>query len=254
MIITRTPFRITFGGGGTDLSSFYKKHGGFIFSAAIDKYVYISVNRPFVDDLVRVKYSQSETTDTIHKIKHELARECCKLMGIENAIEIVSMADIPAGTGLGSSSSYTVGLLHALHTMKKSYISSKELAEQACQIEIDFLGKPIGKQDQYIATFGGLTVLEIDKNGEVDVKSPDVSPDIIEDFENNILIQSNEDKSYRIIIDKDIVSGLTDVFENNIFYNDPDAEKEYSIYIHQLTQETVIRAFKKFWRKLNTPL
>ena len=188
MIVTRTPFRVTFGGGGTDLSSFYKKHGGFIFSAAIDKYMYISINRPVIDDLVRVKYSKSETTDSIHKIKHDIARECCKLMGIENAIEIVSMADIPAGTGLGSSSSYTVGLLHALHTMKRNYISLKELAEQACKIEIDILGKPIGKQDQYIATFGGLTVLEIDKNGDVDVKSADVDPEIIEDFESNILI------------------------------------------------------------------
>ncbi len=188
MIVTRTPFRITFGGGGTDLSSFYKKYGGFVFSATIDKYLYITVNRPVIDDLVRVKYSKSETTDSIHKIKHELARECCKMMGIEKRIEIISMADIPAGTGLGSSSSYTVGLLNALHTLKRNNTSLKELAEEACKIEIDILGKPIGKQDQYIATFGGLTVLEIEKNGEVDVSNPEISPEIIEDLESNILI------------------------------------------------------------------
>jgi len=188
MIITRTPFRITFGGGGTDLPSFYKKYGGFIFSAAIDKYMFINVNRPIVDDLVRVKYSISETTESIHEIKHELARECCKTMGIEKAIEIISMADIPAGTGLGSSSSYTVGLLNALHTMKRNYISLKELAEEACRIEIDIIGKPIGKQDQYIAAFGGLTVLEIDKNGEVEVRGAIMNPAVIEELENNILI------------------------------------------------------------------
>jgi len=188
MIITRTPFRITFGGGGTDLRSFYIKHGGFIFSAAINKYMFINVNKPIVDDLVRVKYSKSEITESINEIKHDIVRECCKMMGIENAIEIISMADIPAGTGLGSSSSYTVGLLNALHNMKRNFTSLKELAEEACKIEIDIIGKPIGKQDQYIATFGGLTVLEIDKNGEVEVREVEISPEFIEDLENNIII------------------------------------------------------------------
>lgn len=188
MIITRTPFRITFGGGGTDLPSFYKKYGGFIFSAAINKYMFINVNRPVVDDLVRVKYTKSELTESIHDIKHELARECCKIMGIEKAIEIISMADIPSGTGLGSSGSYTVGLLNALHNMKRNYISLKELAEEACKIEIDIIGKPIGKQDQYLAAFGGLTILEIDKNGEVEVRGAKISPELIEDLENSVLI------------------------------------------------------------------
>ena len=188
MIITRTPFRITFGGGGTDLPSFYKEYGGFIFGAAIDKYMFISVNRPIVDNLVRVKYSKSETTESIHEVNHELARECCRIMGIEKAIEIVSMADIPAGTGLGSSSSYTVGLLNALHNMSRNYFSLKELAEQACTVEIDIIGKPIGKQDQYIAVFGGLTVLEIDKNGEVEVRSAKVNAETLENLENNVLL------------------------------------------------------------------
>lgn len=188
MIITRTPFRITFGGGGTDLPPFYKEYGGFVFSAAIDKYMFISVNKPIVDDLVRVKYSKSETTESIHDVNHELARECCKMMGIEKAIEIVSMADIPAGTGLGSSSSYTVGLLNALHNMNRNYATLKELAEQACRVEIDIIGKPIGKQDQYIAAFGGLTVLEIDRSGEVEVRPAVVNAEIIENLENNVLL------------------------------------------------------------------
>ena len=188
MIITRTPFRITLGGGGTDLPSFYKKYGGFIFSAAINKYMFISVNKPIIDDLVRVKYSRAEIADSIHEIKHEIARECCKKMGIEKAIEIISMADIPAGTGLGSSSSYTVGLLNALHTMKRDYISLKNLAEEACQVEIDIIGKPIGKQDQYIAAFGGLTVLEIDNTGEVEARDARVSAETIENLERDVLI------------------------------------------------------------------
>ena len=188
MIITRTPFRITLGGGGTDLPSFYKKCGGFIFSAAINKYMFIYVNKPIVDDLVRVKYSKSEIEDSIHKIKHEIARECCKIMGIENSIEIISMADIPAGTGLASSSCYTVGLLNALHNLARNYSSLKKLAEEACKIEIDVIKKPIGKQDQYIATYGGLTVLEIDKNGRVDVRSAEIDSDLIEELENNILL------------------------------------------------------------------
>jgi len=188
MIITRTPFRITFGGGGTDLPSFYKKYGGFIFSATINKYMFISVNRPIIDNLVRVKYSESEIEKSIHEINHDIARECCKLMGIEDAIEIISMADIPAGTGLGSSSSYTVGLLNALHTLKRDYVSLKELVEEACRIEIDIIGKPIGKQDQYISAFGGITVLDIDKKGEVEVRKANVKPETIENMESNILI------------------------------------------------------------------
>ena len=188
MIISRTPFRITFGGGGTDLPSFYQKYGGFIFAASINKYMFINVNRPVIDDLVRVKYSKAEITDSIFKLKHELARECCRLMGIEKGIEIISLADIPAGTGLGSSSCYTVGLLNALHSTKRNYISLKDLAEEACKIEIDIVGKPIGKQDQYITAFGGLTVLEIDTNGDVEVRKAKINSETLEEMENNILI------------------------------------------------------------------
>lgn len=234
MIISRTPFRITFGGGGTDLPSFYKKYGGFIFGASINKYMFINVNRPIIDDLVRVKYSKSEITESIHKIKHELARECCRLIGIDKAIEIISLADIPAGTGLGSSSCYTVGLLNALHNIRRNYISLKDLAEEACKIEIEIIGKPIGKQDQYITAFGGLTVLEIDTNGDVEVRKANINSEKLEELENNILIfyegtsrstdtilseqtkklVNNEDKTLKsMLLIKDIGSRILKNFE-----------------------------------------
>ncbi len=188
MIITSTPFRITLGGGGTDLPSYYSKYGGFIFAAGINKYMFINVNRPIVDDLVRVKYTKSEIVDHTNQLQHEIAKEALKMMGVENAIEIISIADIPAGTGLGSSSCYAVGLLNALHTMKREYMSLQKLAEDACDLEINKLGKPIGKQDQYIAAFGGLTVLDIEKEGIVHVRKANVSNATIDDLNRNMLM------------------------------------------------------------------
>src|SRR4030043_1020580 len=139
MIITRTPFRITLGGGGTDLPSYYSKYGGFIFAAGINKYMFISINRPIVDDLVRVKYSKSETVTHREELQHDIAKEAMRMMDIGNALEIVSIADVPAGTGLGSSSCYAVGLLNGLHTMKREYVSLQTLAEEACNLEINRL-------------------------------------------------------------------------------------------------------------------
>jgi len=188
MIITRTPFRITLGGGGTDLPSYYSKYGGFIFAAGINKYMYISVNRPIVDDLVRVKYSKSEIVSHREELQHDIAREAMRMMNIEKGIEIVSMADVPAGTGLGSSSCYAVGLLNALHTMKREFVDLQTLAEEACELEINRLGKPIGKQDQYMAAFGGLTVLDIDKDGTVKVRKARVSDTTIDDLNRNLLM------------------------------------------------------------------
>jgi len=188
MIITRTPFRFTLGGGGTDLPSYYSKFGGFIFAAAINKYMLINLNRPIVDDLVRVKYTKSEMVHHRDELQHEIAREAMRLTGIENALEIVSMADVPAGTGLGSSSCYAIGLLNGLHTMKRESISLQDLAEEACDLEINRLGKPIGKQDQYMAAFGGLTVMEIDKDGRVHVRGADVSEATIDDLNRNLLM------------------------------------------------------------------
>jgi len=188
MIITRTPFRITLGGGGTDLPAYYSKYGGFIFSAGINKYMFININRPIVDDLVRVKYAKSEIVKHRDQLQHDIAKEALKMMGIERAIEIISMADVPAGTGLGSSSCYAVGLLNALHTMKREYIPLWELAEEACDLEINGLGKPIGKQDQYVAAFGGLTVLEIEKDGSVHVRGAEVCDSTIDDLNRNLLL------------------------------------------------------------------
>ena len=188
MILTRTPFRVTLGGGGTDLSSYYSNHGGFIFSFTLDKYMYISLKKAFADDFIRVKYSKSETVKNLDDLKHEIAKECLKKTGYSNGIEIASMADIPSGSGLGSSSTYTVGLLSALHNLKRDFISVKDLAEEACEIEIDILKKPMGKQDQYLAAFGGFLVMDIDKNGEVKVSNAKISLSTLDDFKSNLMI------------------------------------------------------------------
>jgi len=188
MIITRTPFRITLGGGGTDLPAYYSRHGGFVFAAALDKYMFISVNRPVVDDLVRLKYTRSEIVAHRDQVQHDIAREAMRMTGIERGLEITSMADVPAGTGLGSSSCYAVGLLNALHTLLRQPVSYQALAEEACRLEIDLLHKPIGKQDQYIASFGGLTVLEIAREGTVTVSRANVADSTLDDLQRNLLI------------------------------------------------------------------
>lgn len=188
MIITRTPFRFTLGGGGTDLPSYYSKYGGFIFAAGINKYMFININRPIVDNLVRVKYSKTEIVAHREELQHDLAREAMRMMEIEDSLEIISMADVPAGTGLGSSSCYAVGLLNALHCLKRENVPLQALAEEACELEITRLGKPIGKQDQYMAAFGGLQVLDIQKDGVVKVRSASVDDLTLDDLNRNILM------------------------------------------------------------------
>ena len=185
MIITRSPLRITLGGGGTDLPSYYREHGGFLLAAALDKYVYITLHEPFTDDVI-VKYSRLETVKTTQELQHPIVREALKLLGVSTRIEITSIADIPAGTGLGSSGSFTTALLRGLHVMKKSFISPGDLAEQACYIEIDVLGEPIGKQDQYIAAFGGLTCFTFHRDGCVDVQPLAIAPETLHNLEDNL--------------------------------------------------------------------
>lgn len=166
MIITRTPFRISFVGGGTDLPDFYRIEPGAVVSAAINKYMYIVVNKRF-DDTIRVSYSKTEIVKDVGEIQHPIVREALKSIGITEGVEIVSIADIPSGTGLGSSSSFTVGLLNALHAYKGSLKPAEELAKEACHIEIDILGEPIGKQDQYIAAYGGLRYIQFNPDETV---------------------------------------------------------------------------------------
>lgn len=187
MIVTRTPLRIPLGGGGTDLPSYYSKYGGFLISAAINKYVYITINKPFVGEFI-IKYTETEIVDSVDKIRHTRVREALKLLGIEPGLEIVPMADIPANTGLGNSSSFMVGLLNTLHTFNREHVPDQVLAEQACNIEIEVLREPIGKQDQYIAAFGGITCFDIDRQGTVSVAPLVVSDDILEQLESNMLL------------------------------------------------------------------
>jgi D-glycero-alpha-D-manno-heptose-7-phosphate kinase len=179
MIITRSPLRISLGGGGTDLPSYYREHGGFVISAAINRYVYITLHETFVDYLI-VKYSETEKVESVDQLAHPLIRETLKLLDVEAAgLEMTSMSDIPAGTGLGSSGSFTTALLYALHLMKRKSISKPELAEMACHIEIDLLGEPIGKQDQYIASFGGITCFEFRPDGTVGVEPLNASSETL---------------------------------------------------------------------------
>src|SRR5256885_11631245 len=167
MIITRSPLRISLGGGGTDLPSYYRKHSGFLIAAAIDKYVYITLHETFVTDLI-VKYSQLERVKHASELRHPIIREAMRLVGVDGPyVELTSMADIPAGTGLGSSGSFTTALLKALHAHKKDLVHPQELAEQACHIEIGILQEQIGKQDQYIAAYGGVTAFGFGMDGAV---------------------------------------------------------------------------------------
>ena len=166
MIISRTPFRISFAGGGTDLAAFYRREAGAVTSSAVDKYMYITVNKRF-DETIRVSYSKTEIVGSVDDLQHPIVREALKLTGLTEGLEITSIADLPAGTGMGSSSSFTVGLLNALHAYAGRYASAERLAQEACRIEIDILGEPIGKQDQYAAAYGGLNHIQFNPDETV---------------------------------------------------------------------------------------
>lgn len=188
MIITRSPLRVSLGGGGTDLPSYSREHGGFLIAGAIDRYVYINVHRRFVDGFL-LKYSRLEEASSINEIQHPIIREALRAVRIESTnLEITSMADIPAGTGLGSSGSFTTALLKALHAYKKHLIHPHELAEQACHLEIDVLQEPIGKQDQYIAAYGGITCFEFSKGGSVKAWPLAISEETLFNLEDNLLL------------------------------------------------------------------
>ena len=188
MIISRSPLRISLGGGGTDLPSYYEQHTGFLIAAAIDKYVYITLHETFAPGLI-IKYSKLEHAQTAAEIEHPIIREAFNALDItENSLELTSMADIPAGTGLGSSGSFTTGLLKALHAWNRNLVHPAELAAQACEIEIDRLKEPIGKQDQYIAAYGGITCFKFLPGGKVEAWPLKISEETLFNLEDNLLL------------------------------------------------------------------
>ncbi len=188
MIITRSPLRISLGGGGTDLPSYYSEFGGFLVAAAIDKYVYITQHRTFQEEII-IKYSKLERVTKVADIEHPIVREALKLTGVVDPhLELTSMADIPGGTGLGSSGSFTTALLKALHTFQKKPVSPVELAEEACEIELNRLKEPIGKQDQYIAAVGGITAFTFNRDGRVEYRPCRVAEETLFNLEDNLLL------------------------------------------------------------------
>ena len=188
MIISRTPLRMSFVGGGSDLPVFYRKHGGAVVSTAINQFVYITVNKKF-DEKIRLSYSKTEEARTVDKIKHPLVREAMKLLGLKGGVEITSIADIPArGSGLGSSSTFTVGLLQALHAYAERHASAEQLAREACEIEIQRCGEPIGKQDQYAAAFGGFNFIEFNQDDSVSVEPILCKRETIQRLQENLLV------------------------------------------------------------------
>src|SRR5712672_215213 len=187
MIIVRSPLRITLGGGGTDLPSYYRDHGGFLVAAAIDKYVYITLHRSFQPGYI-VKYSELERVERASDIRHPIVRAAIDLVGTNDRVEIASMADIPAGTGLGSSGSFTTALLKALHTWRKNIVRPAEIAAQACEIEINRLHEPVGKQDQYIAAVGGVTSFHFLPGGSVEVLPVELDEETLFNLQDNLLL------------------------------------------------------------------
>ncbi len=188
MIITKTPLRIGFVGGGTDIPEYYRKHGGLLVSAAINKYIYIVVNKKF-DDEIRISYSKTEMVKTVNEIEHPSIREALKLLDIDGGIEILSISDIPStGTGLGSSSTFLVGLLNALHAYKSEFVSREDLAREAVKIEREILREPGGKQDQYMAAYGGINLLKFNENDSVNVNAVTLNTDIMEELKNNLCL------------------------------------------------------------------
>lgn len=215
MIITQTPFRISFVGGGSDLEAFYSRHPGAVLSTSINQYMYISSHKYFEPDQIRVKYSQTETVQQATEIQHPILRTVLEKFGL-NGIEISSIADIPGGTGMGSSSSFTVGLLHNLYTVTGRQVTKEELAEEACHIEINLLGEPIGKQDQYAAAFGGWNIFRFQPDGKVITEPLAISDGLYQTLENNLLMfyLGNQRKASDILAEQKKNTSADDKFNN----------------------------------------
>ena len=208
MIMVKAPFRISFAGGGSDLEAFYSKRYGAVVGTTIDKYMYIMIH-PYFHEKIRVKYSMTEDVEDIRELKHPLVRECLRLVGVEKGVEIASIADVPAGTGIGSSSAFTVALLHALYAHKGELIVKQKLAEEACKIEIEVVKEPIGKQDQYAASYGGLNYIKFGQDGTVFVEPIVCHPGIKKRLNRNLLMfyVGNERKAGQILQEQEINMG-----------------------------------------------
>lgn len=193
MIISQTPYRVSFAGGGTDLPAFYQYEYGAVLSVAVDKHMYVTVS-PCFEPSTRVAYTRTEIVNNVSELQHELVREALKITGLGRHIEITTVGDVPGGTGMGSSSSLTVGVLLTLYAYKGQIVSAKNLAEQACRIEIDVLGKPIGKQDQYAAAFGGMNYIRFNPDGSVDVEPVPAKPETMQELQKRIILLYTEEQ------------------------------------------------------------
>jgi len=202
MIVSRAPLRFSLGGGGSDLPAYYERFGGYVVSAAIDRYVYVAANERFYGD-IRLAYSQTEIVPDVASIRHPIFREALRLLGFERGIELVSVADVPSNTGLGSSSSFTVALLNALHAYRHDFVSSQTLAEEACEIEMHRLGEPVGKQDQYIAAYGNVTAITIATDGSVSVDPVPVRDEVLDDLANSLVVfYSGVERQAKIVLEE----------------------------------------------------
>tara|TARA_Y100000356_G_scaffold64616_1_gene52868 strand:+ start:1154 stop:2179 length:1026 start_codon:yes stop_codon:yes gene_type:complete len=234
MIISRSPYRITLGGGGTDRPDFYERHGGFVISMALDKYIYVTLKPDYIEKEIKVRYLKTEIVNSLSELQHDRAREALRSHGLESSLEISSCGDVPGNTGLGSSGSYLVALLNGIRHYTKRPCSPGIVAEEACQIEINNLGYPVGKQDQYIAAFGGLKILDINKQGQVFVKEVKIlQSDLLNLLNNlhiyflkkkrnasNILSQQDCSKTgneERLLKVKELGYQTLDILENNNF-------------------------------------
>jgi D-glycero-alpha-D-manno-heptose-7-phosphate kinase len=207
MIISQTPYRVSFAGGGTDLPAFYRREYGAVLSTTIDQHIYVTIHRRF-ESTIRVSYSRTEVASTLDDIQHELVREAMRRVEIDEPLEITTIGDVPSGTGMGSSSTLTVGLLAALHGYRNRVVSSRLLAEHACQIEIDVLGKPIGRQDQYAAAFGGLNYIRFNPDDTVDVEPVPCRPETMAELERQtLLVYTGQTRDANVILERQ--SGAT---------------------------------------------
>lgn len=241
MIIVRSPLRISLGGGGTDLPSYYEENEGFLLTAAINKFVYITMHENFMDEIL-VKYSKTENVRDVNDIRHPIFRECIKMLGLQDeSFEIQSMADIPAGTGLGSSSSFTTALLKCLHEYKGELVGTEELAREACEIEMVRLKEPIGKQDQYIAAYGGIRAMWFHKDGSVTVEPVNMSRETLYNLEDNLVLYFTgfERSASRILKEQDDRTKASDSdMKSNL-----DMVKQMGLDTKQVFEKGDLRAF-----------